>query len=156
MSKRTRVILYRLGAVLLLCVIAAVMLRVGRGHTVYFDNKSFEYEGKSYPYAYRMTVKHRDEQIAKLGKRERGMATWIGQDFEMQVDVVQEKGAEPVSHPIRLKLPYSMDGIVVNLPAMLAGLPQEVYASEFIPSEPEGAQEEEALPAEEAPMPADI
>ena len=31
-----------------------------------------------------------------------------------------------------LKLPYNMDGIVINVPALLAGAPADVYLSEFV------------------------
>ena len=60
------------------------------------------------------------------------MATWIGQNFKMTVEVTPEKGAEAVSHEVSLKLPYNMDGIVLNVPALLAGAPEEVYLSEFV------------------------
>ena len=43
-----------------------------------------------------------------------------------------------------LDLPYHMDGIAVNLPAYLAGLPEEAYLSEFQIAEevPEESSEE--------------
>ena len=156
MKRSGRVFLYRSGAVLVLLVIAAVMFVVGRGHTVFFDNKTLEYNGQSYPSVYRMVVKSKGEEMAKLNKRERGMTTWMGQNFQMEVDVILEKNGEATTHPIKLKLPYSQDGIVINLPAMLAGLPREVWLSEFIPSEPLGAVEEEVIPLEEEIVPGDI
>lgn len=36
-----------------------------------------------------------------------------------------------------------MDGIILNIPAMFAGLPQEAYLSEFIPTAAEEAMEED-------------
>ena len=41
-----------------------------------------------------------------------------------------------------MKLPYNVDGIVVNLPALLAGLPEEAWFSEFVPAETEAPEEE--------------
>jgi hypothetical protein len=156
-ASRKKTFLFRAGAVLALILIAAAMFVVGRGHTVYFDNKTLEYEGESYPSVYRMIVRDKDKDVARLNKRERGMATWMGQNFEMAVDVILEKGAEPVTYPIKLKLPYRLDGIVVNLPAMVAGLPEEAWVSEFIPSEPLGSmEEEEDIPAEGDLLPGDI
>ena len=35
-------------ALLVILVIAAVMFVVGRGHTVYIDNKTLEYSGETY------------------------------------------------------------------------------------------------------------
>ena len=45
MSKKTTSILFKVGTVVLLLAIAAVMFAIGRGHTVYFDNKKLEYNG---------------------------------------------------------------------------------------------------------------
>lgn len=156
-SSRKKTFLFRAGAVLALILIAAAMFVVGRGHTVYFDNKTLEYNGESYPSVYRMIVRDKDKDVAKLNKRERGMATWMGQNFEMSVDVILEKDVEPVTYPIKLKLPYHLDGIVINLPAMVSGLPQEAWLSAFIPSEPLGAvEEEEIISGEGELLPGDI
>ena len=50
---------------------------------------------------------------------------------------------EPRIEEIELTLPYNMDGIIINLPAYLAGLPEEAWLSEFIPApEPEEPEED--------------
>lgn len=132
---KTRRILFSLLLALVLVGIAAVMMVIGRGHTVYFDNKTLEdYQGQEYKAANKIVVTVKGEEVAKLAKRERGMATWIGQNFKMVLEVTQEKGGEPEIREIDLKLPYSVDGIVINLPALLAGLPEEAWFSEFVPA----------------------
>ncbi len=131
--KNKRAILFRVGAVLLLIAIAAVMMVIGRGHTVYFDNKTLEYNGTTYETPYKVVVFVNGEQAAKLYNRERGMATWIGQNFEMTLEITQDKGGDEVTQSYAIKLPYNMDGIVVNLPGYLAGLPEDAYLSEFVP-----------------------
>ena len=45
--KKKNIILFRVLAVAALLVIAAAMMWIGRGHTVYVDNKTFEYEGQT-------------------------------------------------------------------------------------------------------------
>ena len=142
---KTRRLLFRLGTLLILVGIAACMMVVGRGHTVYFDNKKLEYNGETYTPPYQVTVLVGDEQVAKLKAKERGMATTIGQNFEMTLKIVETKGGEEKLETYRLKLPYQLDGIVINLPAYLKGEPQEVWMSEFVPM----ATKEEAT--EEAP-----
>ena len=112
--------------------IAACMFVIGRGHTVYFDAKSIEYNGETLEPGYRTAIFVNGERVARLSAGDRGMATWIGQNFKMTVEVTPEKGAEAVSHEVSLKLPYNMDGIVLNVPALLAGAPEEVYLSEFV------------------------
>ena len=39
-----------------------------------------------------------------------------------------------------------MDGIVINLPAYLEGLPQEAWMSEFVPIATESSVEDEEVP----------
>lgn len=140
-----KTLLIRLAAVALCVALGAVMMVVGRGHTIYLDNKTLEdYQGQEYKSFERVniTVPGEDEVI-KLAKRERDMATCMGQSFHMTVEVIEKKGDEPRVEEIDLKLPYSMDGIIVNLPALLAGLPEEAWMTEFIPApEPEDSSEE--------------
>lgn len=140
--KSGKVILFRAGAVILLLAVAALMMVVGRGHTVYFDNKLLDYDGKTYDSPYKIVVLVNGEQAAKLYDKERGMATWIGQSFKMTLEVTQEKGGEEVTNTYALKLPYNMDGIVINLPGYLAGLPEEAYLTEFVSAVPETPEEE--------------
>ncbi len=140
MKAKTRRILFSLLLVLALVVIAAVMMVIGRGQTVYFDNKTLEdYQGQEYKAFEKVIVTVKDEQVAKLAKRDRGMSIWIGQNFKMILEVTREKGGES---EIDLKLPYSVDGIVINLPALLAGLPEETWYSEFVPAVTEEPEEE--------------
>ncbi len=130
-----------------LIAICAVMFVIGRGHTVYFDNKSMEFNGQSVDTPYKIEVYVDDERVAKLYDGERGMAKWMGQNFKMVVETTAEKGGEGKASAVSLKLPYDMDGIVLNIPAMFAGLPQEAYLSEFVPSAAE--QEAEMEDSEE-------
>ncbi len=151
--KAKRKFLFRAGIALALLLIAGAMFIVGRGHTIYFDNKTLEHEGETYAAAYKVVVFNKDKELAKLFKRERGMATWIGQNFSMALEVTQEKGGDAVVYPVSLKLPYHMDGIVLNLPAMLADLPREIYMTEFIAGEIQAVSEgdEEIVVDEFAP-----
>jgi len=140
-----RKILYRAGAIVILLLIAGVMLIIGRGHTVYFDNKAIEFGGQTYTSPYKVVVNVNGEQAAKLYDTERGSAICIGQRFNMSLEVTKDKGGSEETTSITLQLPYNMDGILINMPALLAGLPEEAYLSEFItaPIEPE---DEEIVP----------
>ncbi len=149
---KTRRLLFRIGTLLILIAIAACMMVIGRGHTVYFDNKKLEYEGTTYDPPYKVTVYVGGEQVAKLNAKERGMASTIGQDFEMELKIMQVKGGDETRETYRIKLPRNLDGIVVNLPAYLAGLPQEVWMSEFVPLTPQETVEEEVPGGDEFDM----
>lgn len=141
--KSKRAILFRVGAVVILLAIAAVMMVIGRGHTVYFDSKKLEYDGKTYETPYKVVVFVNGEQAAKLYDGERGMSIWIGQNFKMELEITEEKGGEEVRTAYSVKLPYGMDGVVINLPGYLAGLPEEAYLTEFVSTVPEAPAEEE-------------
>ena len=143
---KTRRLLFQIGSVLILLAIAACMMVIGRGHTVYFDNKKLEYEGTTYEPPYKVTVYVGGEQVAKLNAKERGMATTIGQDFEMELKIMEVKGGDETRETYRFKLPRNLDGIVVNLPGYLAGLPEEAWMSEFVPIVTESSAEEEEVP----------
>lgn len=146
-SKKT--LLIRIGAILLLVAIAALMFLIGRGHTVYIDNKTLEVGEESYGYVNKVVVKVNGEQVAKLAKRERGMATCIGQSFDMELTVTREKGGDEEIIPVHLNLPYSMDGIIFNVPGYLAGLPADTYLSEFVAAAPTQKEEDEEIVTDE-------
>ena len=108
-------------------------------YTVYLDNKTLDYNGSIYEAPYKVTVTVKGEQAAKLYEKERGSATNIGQNFEMTLAVMEKKGGSETVSTHSIKLPYNMDGIVVNIPGILAGLPEEAWMSEFVslvPDEP--------------------
>ena len=143
---KTRMLLFRLGTLAILVAIAAVMMVVGRGHTVYLDNKKLEYQGQEYKTPYKVVVLVKGEQVAKLYDRERGSATNVGQNFEMTLEITQEKGGDETGATYQIKLPYNMDGVIINLPGYLAGLPEEAYLTEFVSTAPEEPEAEEEIP----------
>lgn len=146
---RGKTLLIRLAALVVVVAVAAAMMVIGRGHTLYLDNKTIEnYQGQEYKSFERVVVTVKGEEVAKLGKRERGMATWIGQNFKMTLEITENKGDEPRTEEISMKLPYSVDGIVINLPAYLAGLPEDAWFSEFVPQAETEPADDEPLPGE--------
>lgn len=132
MNKK-RSILIRCLALVLLLGVAAAMMVIGRGHTVYFDNKKMEYNGQTYECPYKVEVYVKDQRVAKLYEKDRGMAETMGQKFQATLEITDQKGGDSRMVALSMQLPYSMDGIVLNLPALLSGLPQEAYLSEFVP-----------------------
>ena len=81
------------------------------------------------------------------------MSTVIGQSFEMRLINTVNKGDAPTEVTVKLALPYGWDGIVVNVPGYLAGLPQDAWMTQFIPEpEPETAEEEETPTEDDIPM----
>lgn len=147
---KARKLLIRLAVLAVLVAVGLSMTVIGRGHTIYLDNKTIEdYGGQEYKSLNHVNVTVKGEQAAKLDARERGMATWIGQNFKMTLEVTREKGGETEIREISLKLPYDMDGIIINLPAVLAGLPEDAWLTEFIPTPTVEDEDEEPVLGDE-------
>ena len=149
-SKKT--LLIRIIAIVVLIAIAAAMFVIGRGHTVYFDNKDLEADGTEYKSYYQIEVFVDDVSVAKLKSGERGMVSTMGQKFKMVMHITPEKDAKKVGSAVTLELPYNMDGIVLNLPALLSGASEDVYLEEFIPA-PVVEDDEEVVVTDEFEMP---
>lgn len=142
MSKN-RVLLFRIGAVAALVLLAVLMLIIGRGHTIYFDNKPIE--GSTIECPYKVEVFVKDESAGKLYEGERGMASWMGQTLKVSLKITETKGGDAEVRDMKVKLPYNMDGIVLNIPALLAGESEDVYLSKFVPAVVEEPTEEETV-----------
>ena len=109
--KNKRTLLFQLGAVLLLIIIAGIMMMIGRGHTVYMDNVTMDYNGQTYESFYKVEVYVDGERIGKLYDKERAMSVNIGQTFDVSFEVTPNKGDSVMVYNVSLSLPYNMDGI---------------------------------------------
>ena len=144
MKNKTRSWIIRAAFLLVLVLIAVVMLRIGRGHTVYFDNRALDYQGTTTAAPYKITVTVNGEQISKLYEKERCSVTNIGDKLELTLEVMQQKGGSETTTIYNLKLPHNLDGVIINLPGYIAGLPEEAYLEEFIPAPSTDLDDEEA------------
>ena len=142
-TKRSWII--RIAFILVLVLVAVLMLRIGRGHTVYFDNRAVDKGGQSVEAPYKITVYVNGEQISKLYEKERCLTTVIGDKLELTVEVMQQKGGNETTSVYSLKVPHDLDGVIINLPGYMAGLPEEAYLEEFIPA-PSTEKDDEAPP----------
>ena len=151
--KSKRRLLIRILAVAVVLGIAAWMFVIGRGHTIYFDNKELSANGEVYSPFYKVEVFVNDQSVAKLREGDRGMVTTMGQKFKMVLHITPKKDAKKVGSAVTLEIPYNMDGIVLNLPALLSGAEESVYMSEFIPAPVEEESEADVVVTDEFEMP---
>ena len=151
-----RQFIFRTAAIILILILAAIMFIIGRGHTIYFDNKSAEYEGKKYNAYYKVAVIKDKEKVAKLSDDERGMTDLMGQTLSMTLEITDEKGQDPHSHKVSMPIPYGIDGVVINIPELMAGLPQQAYMSEFVPMTTEEEDTDEEVVTDEFVMSDDM
>ncbi len=155
MKKKSR-FLVRLLALAVVIGIAAAMFIIGRGHTIYFDNKTLTAEdGTVYEPFYRIDVYVGDDCVAKLNAGDRGMYSMMGQKFKMVLHITPKKDAKKVGSAVSMELPYRLDGIILNLPALLSGAQEEVYMDEFIPTPTEESDDEDVVITDEFEIPTD-
>ena len=138
-----RPLLFRLAAVGTLILIAAVMLVIGRGHIVYLDNYPLEYGGQTYSCPYKVAFSGGEQSSGKLYAKERGEVVCIGQTLRLDLQITEAKGGEETSRRVSVKLPYGMDSLIVNLPGLLAGLPEDAMITEFVQAAPAKEDTEE-------------
>ena len=154
--KDKRRLLFRVAAIVIILAIAAVMFVIGRGHTLYFDNKETAYNGQTVEPFYKVVVTVGDQKPAKLSKGDRGMGEVMGQKLSMTVEITDEEGASPHAHKVNMSVPYNMDGIMINVPALMQGLPQDAYMSEFIIETPDTGSTDEEIVTDEFDMGGDM
>ena len=130
---KTRKWIIRIAAVVVLIVVGVIMSIIGRGHTIYLDNKTLEYDGQTYKAPYKVTVTVGGEDLTKLYDKERGSTTCLGQTFTVTLTVMEKKNGAEETQTYKIPIPKNMDGVIINIPGYLAGLPQEAYLTEFVP-----------------------
>ncbi len=140
---KTRRLVIRVAAVLVLIIIGIIMSIIGRGHTIYLDNKTLEYNGQTYKAPYKVTIYVGDEQLTKLYDKERGSTTCLGQTFTVTLEVMETKNGSEEMQTYKIPVPKNMDGVIINIPSYLAGLPEEAYLSEFIAAPTEDIGDDE-------------
>ena len=130
MKTNLRRILFTAGLVAILVAISVVCLIIGRGHTIYLDNKSIE--GTDYSSYASVDIIYKGEKVVTLEKAERGQVALTGQKLDVQLVAKKTNAAAAQTIDISIDLPYDLDGIVINIPAYLAGADKETYMSEFV------------------------
>ena len=140
---KTRRLVIRVAAVLVLIIVGIIMSIIGRGHTIYLDNKTLEYNGQTYKAPYKVTIYVGDEQLTKLYDMERGSTTCLGQTFTVTLEVMETKNGSEEMQTYKIPVPKNMDGVIINIPGYLAGLPEEAYLSEFVAAPTEDIGDDE-------------
>lgn len=130
MKFNLRRVLFTAGLVAILVAISIICLIFGRGHTIYLDNKSIE--GTEYTSYASVDIIYKGEKVVNLEKAERGSITLTGQKLDVQLVAKKTNSAAAQTVDISIDLPYDLDGIVINIPAYLAGADVDTYMSEFV------------------------
>ena len=65
----------------------------------------------------------------------------------MTLEIMESKGGSEETQTYKIPLPKNMDGIIINIPGYLAGLPEEAYLTEFIAAPEPVTDEDTELPS---------
>ena len=149
MNKRR--ILFTSALIVLLIVISVLCFITGRGHTVYFDNKTIE--GTNYEAYTYIEVYYKGEMLTSLAKRERTESTLIGQKLKFSVKYQKKRNDMEEEADFVVDVPYDMDGVVINIPALIEGASSDQYLSAFVPLISYEETEEETPNTDEFAMP---
>ena len=84
------------------------------------------------------------------------MADIMGQTLSMTIEITDAEGDQPHAHKVSMGVPYNMDGIMINIPALMQGLPQDAYMSEFIIETPDTGSTDEEIVTDEFDMGGDM
>lgn len=140
--KNTKRIIYGAILVVLLVATCVVCFIVGRGHTVYLDNKSIE--GTEYSYYECIEVFQKGNKITELYKKERGVVTVTGQKCKLTLEIQKKKNSMDYDTvEVEIPIPYGIDNVVINLPAYLEGATEDIYMDEFVPLVTDTGEDEE-------------
>lgn len=129
MKLNLRRVLFASGLVIVLVAIAIVCFIVGRGHTVYLDNKAIPGLYSSYD---SIEVYYDGGKLGTIAADERVSLTLMGQKLEVKFKAKKTEGGSQETIETEIELPYSMDGIVINVPAYLEGADANTYLTEFV------------------------
>lgn len=130
--KIKRQTLFIIGTVVLLIGIAAWMMVIGRGHIIYVDNKTIEYNGTEYKAYNLVELSAKGNQNQEAFARDRIQFKCVGQNLKIEYAASKKSASIPEEGTLKKKIPYSWDAAVINLPAYFAGLPEEVWFTEFV------------------------
>ena len=147
--KISKNLIYKIILVIILVIICFVMIYIGRGHTLYLDNKSMDVNGKTVEAPYRIKVFIKGKEVADLNDGDRGMGIWIGPKAQLDFEITEVKGGEKKNIYYNVPLPWQYDGVVINLVGLMNGAEYDNYISEFVPLGISTSEEEEEVNIDE-------
>ncbi len=131
--KINRSFLFKAGAVLLLTLIAAVMMIIGRSHVIFLDDKAIEVDGVSVPAKYSIYISVNGSKPQEIFARERAQEKIMGQKMKIDLTYINKKNSfDEIKFSYKAKVPYSMDTVIVNLPLLIEGYDQSKWMTEYV------------------------
>lgn len=126
MTKRS--LIQRSLAILALILVSVYLYMAGKSHTLILDTRMATVNGVEYKAPDSMDVKVNGAAPETMGRAERIMVTVQGARHSISMEPLSGT-PEPVTRTIRV--PVSMDMVIVSLPAMLKNAPESAWIRPF-------------------------
>ncbi len=122
----------RLGVIVIVVLLAVFLYHFGKQHTVYVDNRTIEIDGESYKALdwAEVSIDGRDSQ--EYSPRTRREEIVQRQKHTIHV-IYEDEDFNQFEVEAEFSIPLNDTQVVLSLPALVAGLSEDQYITEFIP-----------------------
>jgi hypothetical protein len=121
---------FQAAAVVFLVLVAVVMFHMGKQHVLLLDNKTLEIDGTTYPALSLVEVRVDSQEPLELAPRDRDKADVIGQRHKISISYTT-KTFEEKELTVQVVIPLPQHMVLVNIPALAGGAPQEVWMTPY-------------------------
>lgn len=122
----------RLAVIVLVLLLAVFLYHYGKQHTVYIDNRTIEIDGQSYKALDWAEVLVDGGDSQEYSPRTRREATVLRQKHSIHV-VYEDEDFNQFEVDVEFKVPVNETQVVLSLPALVAGLSEDQFLTEFVP-----------------------
>ena len=122
----------RLAVIVLIILLAVFLYHFGKQHTVYVDNRTIEIDGVSYRALEWAEVSVDGGESQEYSPRTRREATVQRQKHTIHV-IYEDEDFNQFEIEQEFTGPVNETQVVLSLPALVAGLSEDQYLTEFVP-----------------------
>ncbi len=122
----------RLGVIVVVILLAVFLYHYGKQHTIYVDNRTTEIDGVSYKALEWAEVSVDGMEAEEYSPRTRREATVTRQKHTIHV-LYEDEDFNQFEIEAEFSVPLNENQVVLSLPALVAGLGEDKYITEFIP-----------------------
>ena len=127
MSRRSFIL--RAAAIAALAALSAALFVVGKGHTVYFDTRAATIDGAQYKAPDMTAVSIDGGEVEEMGRAERAIRLVVGARHTVLAESLSGDDAKAERE---LRLPLAWSDVIISIPALLAGLPDDKVVLPYV------------------------
>lgn len=127
MTRKTLIL--RMTALLAVVALSIGLYVIGKGHTVYFDTRAATVDGVKYKAPDMTAVSIDGGEIEEMGRAERAIRMVVGAKHTVLAESLSGDDAKAERE---LRLPLAWSDIIISIPALLAGLPDDKVVLPYV------------------------